>query len=267
MFLERTLVLIRERSYLDLLDLGLSVVRRRPLVLGLCLVLGALPFALLNSWLLGHLAAADDSFPIPIAWFWLVGWEAPWATAPLTVVLGGMMFGERPKVRAVLWSLTRGIVPMVLYQGLLRPILMVVWFLAPLLFAKLPFLNEVILLEHGSWGSVLSRCQTLTRSRAGVFLGRWLFQLGLGLLFLLAFVYGASNLVDMVVLQREPLWIEPDRIVLTEWPAQVGTWLVVGFFGVVRFLNYIDQRIRLEGWELELRMRALGKSLEDQERW
>jgi hypothetical protein len=42
----------------------------------------------------------------------------------------------------------------------------------------------------------------------------------------------------------------------------------VAFFAVVRFLTYIDRRIRLEGWEVELRLRALGAAMmEDAERW
>jgi hypothetical protein len=43
-------------------------------------------------------------------------------------------------------------------------------------------------------------------------------------------------------------------------------WLVVAFFAVVRFLSYLDLRIRHEGWEVELLMRAeavrLGTQLE-----
>ena len=35
-------------------------------------------------------------------------------------------------------------------------------------------------------------------------------------------------------------------------------WLAVGFSAVVRFLSYIDVRIRQEGWAVELRMRAEG---------
>src|SRR5204863_7365315 len=33
-------------------------------------------------------------------------------------------------------------------------------------------------------------------------------------------------------------------------------WLVVTFLAVVRFLSYLDLRIRHEGWEVELLMRA-----------
>jgi hypothetical protein len=41
---------------------------------------------------------------------------------------------------------------------------------------------------------------------------------------------------------------------------------VVAFFAIVRFLSYLDLRIRHEGWEVELLMRAeavrLGTQLE-----
>ena len=38
-------------------------------------------------------------------------------------------------------------------------------------------------------------------------------------------------------------------------------WLVAGYLSVVRFLSYLDLRIRHEGWEVELRMRAEGAQL------
>ena len=45
---DRTLVQIRERSYLDLLDLALLVVRQRPRALGLAAAAGIAPFAAVN---------------------------------------------------------------------------------------------------------------------------------------------------------------------------------------------------------------------------
>jgi hypothetical protein len=38
-------------------------------------------------------------------------------------------------------------------------------------------------------------------------------------------------------------------------------WLVVAFLSVVRFLSYLDLRIRHEGWEVELLMRAEAQRL------
>ncbi len=48
----------------------------------------------------------------------------------------------------------------------------------------------------------------------------------------------------------EPDWIA--RII----ELQVAMWLVAVYFTAVRFLGYLDQRIRNEGWEVELFLRA-----------
>ena len=36
----------------------------------------------------------------------------------------------------------------------------------------------------------------------------------------------------------------------------LAMWVVAGYLSVVRFLFYLDLRIRHEGWEVELRLRA-----------
>jgi hypothetical protein len=36
----------------------------------------------------------------------------------------------------------------------------------------------------------------------------------------------------------------------------LALWVVVGWFSIMRFLSYLDLRIRHEGWEVELLMRA-----------
>jgi hypothetical protein len=44
------------------------------------------------------------------------------------------------------------------------------------------------------------------------------------------------------------------------WQATIGLplamWLTAAYFAVARYLSYLDLRIRHEGWEVELRMRA-----------
>ena len=44
----------------------------------------------------------------------------------------------------------------------------------------------------------------------------------------------------------------------------LSLWIVAGYLTVVRFLSYLDLRIRHEGWEVELRMRAEGTRLKSQ---
>jgi hypothetical protein len=36
----------------------------------------------------------------------------------------------------------------------------------------------------------------------------------------------------------------------------LAMWMTAVYFAVVRFLSYLDIRIRQEGWEVELRLRA-----------
>ena len=87
MLYDRTLIQIRERSFLDLLDLSLHVIRARPLALVVPASIGIAPWAVLNAWLL-----SDPSFST-VYWIMLLALEVPWATAPLTLVLGDLMFG------------------------------------------------------------------------------------------------------------------------------------------------------------------------------
>ena len=41
----------------------------------------------------------------------------------------------------------------------------------------------------------------------------------------------------------------------------LSMWATATFLAVVRFLSYLDVRIRQEGWEVELRLRAEGARL------
>lgn len=270
---DRTLVLVRERSFLELLDLALVVVKRRPLVLALWLAVGATPCVLIDVWLLDLIGQAVDQFPRLVPWTVLLGMQAPWATAPLTIVLGGLMFGERPSARRVVRGYWNGTGPLLLYQFLMRGAMLFVWLLAPLLFSKFRFLNEVTLLERGPVGAVAGRCWSLTLDRGANMLGRWVLQVAATGLFVVAFTYAMGNFQEVVFRQGLPdlnmiaILRSLGEFSVTGWAMQSGAWLGIGFFTVVRFLEYIDQRTRLEGWEIELRMRVLGGLLEDEERW
>jgi hypothetical protein len=256
---ERTLIQIRERGFLDLLDLALVVVRSRPATLGLAAAAGIAPFAALNAWL-----TSDPEFP-PVLLFPLILMEAPWATAPLTVVLGRLMFGMRPSAGRVLATLGRSLPAMLLFQGLVRGLLMMTGVLYALVPARLAFANEVILLERQRW-PVVGRCGQLSDDRGGEFFARWLAQLAFGGLFVVAFWLGTGSLSHALI-GRELTWDEPGWGDLYGARAQGAVWLAVAFFAVARFLMYIDQRIRLEGWEVELRLTDVGRALEESRPW
>jgi hypothetical protein len=203
----------------------------------------------------------------PVLLLWLIALEAPLATAPLTVLLGGLMFGERPGVGRILGTVARALPALLLFQGLVRGVLVLIWFLSPVIPARLGFLGEVILLERGRWASALRRSGVLSGDRGGELFGRWLAQVAFGALFVAAF-WIASRTAREMLTGGELTWDEPEWTALAGLRTQVGVWIAVAFFTVVRFLTYIDQRIRLEGWEVELRLRAAGAAMrEDSERW
>jgi hypothetical protein len=257
---EQTLVLIRERSFLDVLDLTVVVARRHPVVLGLAALAGIVPCAVLNAVLL-----ADPEVPIG-AYPALLLLEAPLATAFLTLVLGDLMFGRRPAPGRMLGAWFRSLPALFFYQFCLRAILVFSVILYPIIPMRCAFLNEVILLERGRWWKVLGRSSKLCGERGGEFFGQWLAQLCFGLLFALAFWLGATTLVRSLV-ETEVTWEGPDRDGLRGLVFQLGVWMAVAFFGIARFFTYIDQRTRLEGWEVNLRLKAVARELEDVERW
>lgn len=253
MRLDKTLVRVKERSFLDIMDLALVVVTARPLTIGLTAAVGIAPWAALNAWL------APEGSGTAFGRLLLIVAEAPLATAPLTVLLGGLMFGDRPTAWQVLRRLLGQAPALILFQVLLRGVLLATFALAWLPPLRLPFLNEVILLERNPLSKVYSRCSDLTSDRAGELLAQWVAMIGFGGAFGLACWVALSNLRDL--LAGEPILELADAEGLSGWTEVAGIWIAAAFFAVVRFLTYIDQRIRLEGWEVELRLRAAGATL------
>ena len=252
---DRTLVLIRERPLLDLLDLALVVVRRRPWALGLAALGGIAPFAALNAW---AFAATSDLLPgLPLFLWWF---EAPFATAPLTMALGGMMFGRRPTAGQVAAGLARGGFSLLMTHGLLR---FIPFYWAP---PRLAFANEIVLLERAGCLKLWGRGGDLASGRSGELIGLQVFQVALTFLFAMIFYAGTARIAE-AVLAEDLTWDSPGALALAGLRFQAPIWLACAFFAVARFLIYIDQRIRLEGWEVELRLRSVGEALEEARRW
>jgi hypothetical protein len=255
LIIEQTLVQIRERSPVDLLDLALVVVGRKPRTLGLAALVGIAPFAAFNAWLFFTI---PDFEPVLAAMLWMM--EAPFATAPLTVVLGGLMFGHQPTPGKVLASLFRSAIPLVLVHGVLRFVLFF-W-----LTSRLAFANEIILLERGKWWKIFSRGRDLGSGRGGELFLLGLFQIILTYLFATLFFVGMSAIGELMIAE-DVTWDVPESASYESWLYQLPIWLATAFFAVARFLTYIDQRIRLEGWEVELRLRAVGEAMQEARRW
>jgi hypothetical protein len=259
--LDRSRIAIRERSYVDVLDLALrtSRVHARPLLVAF--LAGVVPLMLVNHWLLAGYSEPDFELGIPAQYMLymllLVTLEAPLATALATLYLGEALFADRPSARTIARHFCQSLPQLLLYQGLLR-----IWYL------RWPYLNEVILLDRntirrkGPEGeSTLRRSRIVHRADGGDVLTRG---------FRVATVGGAlfasvwfSLFFGQTMLVGEWEWGFDQAMYTFCFP--LALWLVAAYFAVVRFLGYLDLRIRHEGWEVELLMRAERARLE--RRW
>jgi hypothetical protein len=257
---EHTLVQIRERSFLEVHDLALVVLRNRPVPIGVAALVGVAPAAALNAWL-----ASDPEFPLPL-FALLVLLEIPPATAPLTMVLGGLMFGQRPSAGQVLLRLLRAGPALFVYQFLLRGFLSMTVLLYPVIPSKLVFLNEVILLERVPFWQTLRRCETMCARRSGDLFAQWLAQLFFAAMFVLCFWLGTGVALSALT-TSELTWEQPGWGSLYDLRFQLTIWLTIVYLTVARFLTYIDHRIRKEGWEIELRLGDVARTIEEARAW
>jgi len=288
--LDKTRIAVRERSVFDTLDLALHVFRIHAGPLCSTMFLLAAPLAIVNHLLLGWMLNVDLDAPdsaaqigghIRYAWTMLilVAMEAPLASALTTLYLGQALFAERPRIGDAvrdLWTMLplwawyqlclRGVLPAILLVMVIdrqaaftgTEVLLVLLFLAVLLRrAVAPFLNEIILLERNPMRSTLPNAITV-RSR-GIMLhgpaGGSLVVLALvtclAALLLVCGLFGTFLCLQGVIFNN---WETGVGLRIVGWP--VALWLTATYCTVVRFLSYLDVRIRQEGWEVELRMRA-----------
>jgi hypothetical protein len=264
--LDQARISIRERSWLDNLDLALQVIRAYSPAMAASAALGIVPLFLFNFFLARWLyLGSDEESPSDYLYLLyllsiLVMIETPLALAPLTLYLGQALFVEKPAVRETARDFVSCLPQMLLLQLFLR-----ILFIVPVLtwiipYALWPFLNEVILLERnplvGRKGrlSTLKRNSSLHRGGSGDFMLRAIGALALAGLLIAALVLSQEFLLENLLGFR-PGW-NADIITM-----QLALWLVAIYFAVARFLCYLDQRIRDEGWEVELGLRAQRERL------
>jgi hypothetical protein len=261
MMLDNHRIVIRERGYLELLDLGLRVLRSQAGPLFLALLAGIGPFVVLNAWLLDRAATVPAGSGPPgtflVMMLIAVLWELPLATAPATMVLGRTLFNRPLDAGQIAREFAQSLPQLVLYQVLLRGLLLATVAGSFVPFIANPYLNEVILLERNPLqASRQERLSTGPRSamlhggQGGDFFVRWLLNTVIGSVLVAAF-WGSLAVAARSLLNEQD-WTSPFYTCL--YPAAL--WIVAAYFGVVRFLGYLDLRIRREGWEVELLMRA-----------
>jgi hypothetical protein len=259
MQLDQSRIAICERSWLDNLDLALQVIRVDAARLAAAALAGIVPLAVLNYALLSRLpgsrfseAMGSDAYFFALI---LAMIEAPLATAPLTLYLGQALFSEKPKSREIVRDFVACLPQLLLLQVVVRAIFIIpiVSWIVP--YVIWPYLNEVILLERnplvgrGGQISTLKRNSNLHRNNSGEFLLRGLAALGLAPLLIVA-LWATQRFLLETLLGYEAEWT--GHVIAF----QAVLWTVLVWFSVARFLSYLDQRIRNEGWEVELFLRA-----------
>jgi len=287
---DKTFIAIRERSVLELFDLALHVIVDHFKPLFWLLLIGTLPWIVLDYFLVGWVATTElfDSSLYYWIMLLLIASQAQVGTTFMTRYLGQAMFEGRPSVGATVkevlfetslyfyWShgFLRCVLPVLLvcmslkYGGvewvvtcsaLLIPALVMT---ALIVRSCRPFASEILLLERTpirdkdpSSIHFAKRSAMLHGAASSDLLGRMVvaaaFALPLGFSCFAMFAVVDSMLNIQANLENTfyPFyWI-------------VALWIVSGFLCVVRFLSYIDTRIRQEGWAVELKMRAEGQRL------
>lgn len=265
-------IAVRERSIVEIFDLALAVMRERGLPLFNAFTVGVVPFMLFNGLLLYGMVHNVDAEDYDSKWGYLyllillVVFETPLATAPLTIYLGQTMFQDRPTARQVAADFWRALPQLLFYQFFLRGIWCIMQITAIVPYWWAPYLNEIILLEKNPLRARVQRGVTtsirsnlLHGTARGILFGRWMASLCCGTLMTLALFCALWAVLSKLAGH----WLTDETAYLVLWP--ISLWSVMGFFAIVRFLAYLDLRIRHEGWEVELLMRAeaarLGRQL------
>lgn len=291
MQLDNTRIAVRERGVLELHDLAFQVLRAFFWPLILTMALGVIPLMALNHLLIGWMSyQLDYTENYAIRYLYnmtvLVAIEAPLASVFATGFLGQVVFTERPRIGQIIADVLK-LSPRILWCNVVIRGIGLVWllvlviergqgssptteyFLLPslLLYCVLvrgmrPFINEITILERNplrqktpTTMTIGRRSATLHGPSSGMLFGRAM----VGLLFaapLVWAIFGSSLSLQGTFFNS---WRQGRLMIELSFP--LSLWLVALYFTIVRFLSYLDLRIRQEGWEVELLMRAESAKL------
>lgn len=301
MQLDRTEIVVRARSSLELFDLSLQVLKRHWWAIAVSSAVFGVPLLLLDglatAWILNEdtlLMAEQLDSPLELMrWrhFWHVTTlfllQFPLISLPTTVYLGNRIFYHDIPLRTLLrrlwpiagnWLLILGVVRLGLVGLVLEffvdrqvpfDVAIELWFFifaaGAALFTRAlrPFAPEILGLElcplrSRAAGSITYR----VRSRA---LHRYTSSENIPR-FLGATFFGTLLFFMLVAAQ---MFVIGSSIGDWSWNAwfdfiglPLSLWAVGLFLSVFRFLSYLDNRIRLEGWEIENRLKAEAARLE-----
>ncbi|MCR9115787.1 MAG: hypothetical protein NXI22_02430 [bacterium] len=290
MQLEKTNIAIRERNFTEILDLTLHVVRRYAGSLAIAMLFGAIPLTIVNFAVVGLLIDLDDGFPFAYVWSMsvLIYLQAPLASSFATLYLGRVVFNETPKWSEIISNVWKAKGQLFVAHGLIRGViaawavllltlaaqddevraLLLVFALSAvagvsgLVRAIRPFITEMIVLEQlplraQKPGDITlgMRSQSLHTGAAGDLFARGVAQAFVGFMLAIS-IYGG-----FLFLYGRLFNSSTQGVLLLCVIYPLALWTVTLFTTVSRFLQYLDTRIRQEGWEVELSLRSEGERI------
>lgn len=290
---DKTSVGIRERSFIDQIDLATQLVRRRFRPWALYCGLAAFPMALLNHALLYDLVDVDYDYEMPLRYLWcqtcLILIEAPLVSLFFTPWIGLETFFDRPTLRGLFASVWKALPSLIVAVLLVRGV-GIAWIVAALAllgrqevretyFAETllpliacwglliqairPYVMEIVLLERpplrkkadqaslGQRSAMLHNVIAVDSFMKSVAIVCLLVPVTISLFGSAVFVMGTLTNV----------WYSTWFTWIVLYPLSI--WIAVAIAATIRFLAYLDARIRQEGWEVELQIRAEASRLQE----
>ncbi|MBX2797678.1 MAG: hypothetical protein KTR31_08425 [Myxococcales bacterium] len=246
-------VVLRPRGPLEVFDLTLALIRVHAGRFGLLAALTVLPFVALAF---GLTYVVDDPWLIPLFLPLVFGL----LQAPFTVLAGRLLFADEVPLRQVVMEVLRGIVPTIAASG---------WLLLALLlglgcgFAGVAitvpataYVTEAALLEKVGVMGCLRRSMRLASSNPGIALSTafgWAFLTFWGVVVAEA---AGQSMVGFVLQLGQPFGSLVAGQVTPY--ALFGALAAQPLMAVYRLLLYVDARTRIEGWDLQVGLRAAG---------
>lgn len=290
MQLDKTRIAIRERGLLEIYDLSLLVTKAYWGRLLLAIGMAVVPLSILNAMILWplepDLGLNDTANAFVTLMLILIVLEAPLATIPVTLLLGDVLFHDQPDwkrmfqgfrkaIPRLFWTVAilRGVLPGMLMIAVatylddsfigMSVLLFLLCLGVTILRTVRPYIGEIIVLEKNPLRSRNLDVMTIGRRSAALHnpnFGDMVVRAMASSISILLFASVLTNIWGMRG-YLFGMW-DWDRWFLFLW-LPLATWLVVLFMGVVRFLSYLDLRIRREGWEVELVVRAEANRLRE----
>lgn len=280
---------VRERNVLDTHDMALQVMRDFFAPWSMSMLLVIVPLMVLNYLLLGWMATSqtvEDEFFFPFRYYWamilMIYIQAPLLSIPTVAFLGPAVFLQPVSLRQVIKDMWRALPQITICHFVIRGMALAA--LLPLLVdrnfgegapweaiflpmialgsagmrAFRPFISEIIMLERSPLSSrnpavlsIAKRSSFLHGPSSGDLMARWMGSSLINTLLVFLMVssaYGLMTLLFSIHSPQSPLFVH--------FLFPVALWSVAAYASIVRYLEYLDLRIRHEGWEVELLLRA-----------